>query len=72
MAPIQKKVVVFGNSFFAGHLIQSSINYWMSIWFSEYHFLSSAAMSADYIGAEKPDIVICQTIERFLDVVPAV
>jgi hypothetical protein len=69
-APIRKKVVVFGNSFFAGHILQGSINYWMSIWFYEYHFIFSSEIDIDYVAEQNADLVICQTIERFLDVIP--
>ena len=70
LAPIKLKAVVFGNSFFDGHVVQGSINYWMSIWFEEYHFVFSSEMDAAYVEREKPDVVLCQTIERFLETVP--
>jgi hypothetical protein len=69
-APIDKKVIVFGNSFFAGHNWQGYINYWMSCWIREYHFVWLPEIDLDYVKAEKPDFVIGQTIERFLDIVP--
>ena len=70
LAPIKLKAIVFGNSFFAGHVLQGSINYWMSIWFQDYHFVASPEMDTAYIERERPDVVLCQTIERFLDTVP--
>lgn len=71
LAPIRKKVVLFGNSFFDNHVWQGSVSYWMAIWFQEYHFIFKPEMEEDYITAENPDIVICQTIERFLELLPA-
>ena len=70
MAPIRKKAMVFGNSFFGGYLLQTSINYWMSVWFEEYHFMASPHMDAEYVRRENPAVVICQTIERFLEFIP--
>jgi hypothetical protein len=71
MAPIRKKAVAFGNSFFEGYENQGSINYWMSIWFAEYHFCNGADVDLDYIRRESPDIVLAQTIERFMEGIPA-
>jgi hypothetical protein len=71
LAPIRKKVILFGNSFFDNHVWQGSVSYWMAAWFQEYHFIFKPEMEEDYIAAENPDIVICQTIERFLELLPA-
>jgi len=70
-APIRKKVILFGNSFFDNHTWQGSVSYWMASWFQEYHFIFTPAIEENYITEVKPDIVICQTIERFLVSLPA-
>jgi len=70
-APIRKKVILFGNSFFDNHTWQGSVSYWMANWFLEYHFIFTPAIEENYIAEVKPDIVICQTIERFLVSLPA-
>jgi len=70
-APIRKKVILFGNSFFDNHTWQGSVSYWMANWFQEYHFIFTPALEENYIAEVKPDIVICQTIERFLVSLPA-
>jgi hypothetical protein len=68
--PIKKRVISFGNSFMAGEA-QNSLSYWLSAACSEYNFTFSSEMDLDYIEKVKPDCVIFQTIERFLEVVPA-
>lgn len=69
-APIRKKLIMFGNSFSGTNAFQGQISYWLAIWFREYHFIFEPGLDADYVLAEKPDVVICQTIERFLEVLP--
>ncbi|MBN9464761.1 hypothetical protein [Brevundimonas sp.] len=65
-APVQKKVVAFANSFFELGLEANRISWWMSRWFSEFHFIWSPEIDFDYVEKVNPDIVIGQTIERFL------
>ena len=71
-APFKRRVVVFGNSFFnfADHG-QCFLSHWFAHWFTEFHFVWSAECDWDYVDAVRADIVVCQTVERFLDVVPA-
>jgi hypothetical protein len=70
LAPIRKKVILFGNSFCDNPVFQGSVSYWMSLWFSEYHFVFLPEMDKEYITQEQPDMVICQTIERFMEMLP--
>jgi hypothetical protein len=70
-APIRRSVILFGNSFFDNHTWQGSVSYWMANWFLEYHFIFTPAIEENYIAEVKPDIVIFQTIERFLVSLPA-
>ena len=65
-APIRKTAVAFGNSFMDGDASQSSLSYWLAGWFKEFHFIFSPDMDQAYVERVDPDVVICQTIERFL------
>ena len=69
-APIKKKAICFGNSFFELGENSCSLSWWFSRLFSEFHFIWSPVLDASYVEAFLPDIVICQSIERFLTEVP--
>jgi len=69
-ATIPLKVVVFGNSFFEMGTQAISLSWWFARWFKEFHFLWEADLDYDYVDRVKPDLVVCQTIERFLVRVP--
>ncbi|WP_299092007.1 hypothetical protein [uncultured Microbacterium sp.] len=69
-APIDAKVLVFGNSFFGGGDLPRGINYWVSRVFREHRFVWSAEMLDEVIEEMRPDIVICQTVERFMPTIP--
>lgn len=70
-APINKSIVVFGNSFFgAGGDMPSKMSWWFARIFSEYHFLWEPSLNTEYINEVNPDFVVCQTIERFLGRLP--
>jgi hypothetical protein len=70
-APIQMKVLVFGNSFFERGGDSTSLSWWFARIFSEFHFIWSPEMSPEEIEFLKPDLVVGQTIERFMRVVPS-
>lgn len=70
-APLDAKVLVFGNSFFGGGDLPRGLNFWVSRAFREHRFVWSAEMLEDEIRATRPDVVICQTVERFMGTVPA-
>ncbi|WP_285240033.1 hypothetical protein [Pseudarthrobacter sp. MEB009] len=71
-APVSdKKVVVFGNSFFGGVESPTRLGWWFSRLFREYHMKWENALDLDYIRDVRPDYVIFQTIERFLVRPPA-
>ncbi|MDE2179212.1 MAG: hypothetical protein KGJ50_13090, partial [Xanthomonadaceae bacterium] len=70
LAPIDLKVVAFGNSFFERGGTARSITWWFQRAFREFHFLWSPELNMDYVRMIKPDIVVCQTIERFLGRLP--
>ncbi|WDF32267.1 hypothetical protein PTW37_10310 [Arthrobacter agilis] len=66
LAPNNKKVVVFGNSFFSGVESPTRLGWWFSRLFREYHMKWDNAVDLDYVRDVRPDYVIFQTIERFL------
>ncbi|WP_273162338.1 alginate O-acetyltransferase AlgX-related protein [Massilia timonae] len=70
-APIKKKVVCFGNSFFERGENSGYLSWWFARLFSEFHFIWSPDLDVSYVESVLPDIVICQTIERFLTELPA-
>jgi hypothetical protein len=69
-APIRQKVLVFGNSFFRSDEEAEALSWWFARCFREYHFVWDPTVDFSYVDQVKPDILICQTIERFLPVVP--
>lgn len=70
-ALVNLKVVVFGNSFFERGVNSACFSWWAARWFREFHFLWHPDIDYDYIDSVKPDVVICQTIERFLPKLPS-
>jgi hypothetical protein len=69
-APSPLKVVAFANSFFERGGGVHGLSWWFKHMFAEFHFLWRAEMDIGYVDEHRPDIVICQTVERFLPQVP--
>jgi hypothetical protein len=69
-APFKHKVIVFGNSFFERGTESTGLSWWFSRLFSEFHFYWEPNCDWTLVDDEQPDIVICQTIERFLPRLP--
>lgn len=69
-APFPIKVVAFANSFFERGAVSTQISWWCARLFSEFHFIWSPTLDNEYVDSVGPDLVVCQTIERFLRVVP--
>lgn len=69
-APFKYKVIAFGNSFFERGTESTGLSWWFSRLFSEFHFHWNPECDWQLIDSEKPDVVICQTIERFLPRLP--
>lgn len=69
-APIASTVLVFGNSFFAQPTGPQYLSWWFSRWFRDYHFHWNGNLDMEAVERIQPDHVICQTIERFLFVLP--
>lgn len=68
---LDKTVLVFGNSMFERGINPSGLSWWMSHIFREFIFFWSASMDDKLIALHRPDIVICQTVERFMPSVPS-
>ncbi len=64
-AVVPMKVVAFGNSYFERGGDAGALSWWFARLFAEFHFVWDPRMDADYVATEKPDWVICQTVERF-------
>lgn len=69
-APIKIKVVCFGDSFFERGEVSGSLSWWFARLFSEFHFYWTSEQPIEYIDLIQPQVVISETIERFLRSVP--
>lgn len=69
-APIKIKIVAFANSFFERGASERGISWWFKHIFSEFHFIWSPEIDYNILDLYHPDLVVCQTIERFLMNVP--
>ncbi|GAB2706578.1 hypothetical protein GCM10027170_40010 [Aliiglaciecola aliphaticivorans] len=69
-AIFEKKVLIFGNSFCEMGTKQHHLTWWFSQYFSECQFVWSGDFNNKLIDKFQPDIVIGQSIERFLRLVP--
>jgi len=69
-APIKLRVIAFANSFFERGGAPRGLSWWFITFFTEFHFVWSADIDMEMIEKKQPDLVICQSIERFLPVLP--
>jgi hypothetical protein len=65
-APLALRVVAFANSFFERGGAATTLSWWASRCFREFHFLWETNVNYDYVRLVRPDVVICQTVERFI------
>ena len=65
-APIDKSIVIMGNSVSERGTSQFGLSWWLSRVFKRTTFCWSSAMLTNIIEDEKTDYVICQTVGRFL------
>lgn len=70
-APVDGVAVAFANSFFERGQRPSAMSWWASRYFREFHFVWGGDVDLDYVTRVQPDLVIGQTVERFLGRVPA-
>jgi hypothetical protein len=71
-APLDLRVVAFGNSFFERGGAATTLSWWFKHLCREFHLVWSREVDLKYVDDVRPDAVVCQTIERFLTVVPKV
>ncbi len=69
-APSALKVLAFGNSFFGTGDFAGYLSWWGKHFFREFHFHWGADFEWDLVDELRPDIVVGQTVERFLTRVP--
>ena len=60
----------FGNSFFERGLTSTSLSWWGARFFREFYFCWSPDIDWSLAEAMRPNIIIGQSIERFLKIVP--
>lgn len=65
------RVLVFGNSFFERGGDCIGLSWWGKYYFREFKFIWQSNVNYDEVDNFKPDLLICQTIERFLPGLPA-
>ncbi len=70
-APVDKKIIIFGNSLFGEGTSPTTLNWWFARTFSLLKFVFTPEYDHELTMEFRPDIVICQTIERFLKIVPS-
>ncbi|KIP89767.1 hypothetical protein RU09_12890 [Microbacterium sp. MEJ108Y] len=70
-APSPLKVLVFGNSFFGTGDFAGYLSWWGKHLFREFHFHWGPDIDWDLMDELKPDLVVGQTVERFLNRVAA-
>lgn len=69
-APVKTKVLVFGSSTFGHGILPRELSWWGKLFFSEFHFIWGQEFDWTRISELAPDLVIGQTVERFIHVVP--
>lgn len=69
-APIDAKVMVFGTSSSNLGVLPNELSWWLSRIFREYHIVWLPEIEFDLAEKHKVDIVVGQTVERFLSRVP--
>lgn len=71
-APSPRRILVCGNSICdSPEARQPVLSGWLARWFAEYHFHWRPDVDWEEVAALRPDILLCQTVERFMGQVPA-
>ena len=65
-APIDRKVLVFGNSFFQNGDFAHHLSWWAKHFFADFTFIWEPDVDWALVDELAPDVVVGQTIERFL------
>lgn len=72
LAPVRQRVLVFGNSCFGlSGDTPAKLSWWFAGAFAELHLVWEPAITWELVDEIAPDIVIAQTVERFLPRVPS-
>lgn len=69
-APLNKKVLVFGNSFFGTGEHSGQLSWWFCRLFQDCTFMWAPQIDWDLVREYQPDYLLAQTIERFLTRAP--
>lgn len=69
-APIASSILVVGNSFSGSGLVRLHLSYWLSRVFQRTVFLHGSSIPTDCGDRYRPDILLFQGLERFLEIVP--
>jgi hypothetical protein len=70
-APSARSLLVFGNSVCgSAGAGQNLLSGWLARWFAEYRFHWQPEVDWALVEALRPDILLCQTVERFMGRVP--
>lgn len=64
-------ILIFGNSMFERGGSSLSLTWWFARIFERVRFVWSPSVDYSMVKEFQPDVVICQTVERFLPTVPA-
>lgn len=67
---VDKVILVFGNSICERGGTPFGLSWWFSRIFRKTIFFWSPSFDQDLVLFHKPDVVVCQTVERFLPVIP--
>ena len=62
--------MVFGNSFFERGAQSWRLSWWFKHFYREFIFCWNPALDLELVEKFQPDLVICQTVERFLTQIP--
>ena len=65
-----KVILIFGNSIFERGGSSFGLTWWISRYYKRTVFCWSSAVDPSLVEKYAPDIVVCQTVERFLPIIP--
>lgn len=63
-------VLIFGNSMFERGGNPLTLSWWLSRIFARTRFVWSSSLEEEHVDDLSPDLIICQTVERFLPTLP--
>lgn len=69
-APDKSTVLVFGSSSFGHGRLGRELNWWGKHFFANFHFVWSPEFNWEIVDEIGPDVIIGQTVERFMRILP--